>query len=534
MSLHKFSLAGIVCVLLLCWPVMGQQLIRGGNALDANPQRGSGGFNPAGRQYDFNAGNRIVSGNVSGGRAFQGYSPIRDSSSLFLGSPNYNSYGTTGSSISRSRSGYTSGYAADSLSNFYRDSYSYGDDRDPYAPAWRSGAYYSSPAYAAGASGYAQGLNRLGSSQAGGLYGPIRPGRLLSATPQDPLVAARQSLQGGSAVAQIPDVYQTRSGGVSADQVVRDAAQDQAATGGAGPRPLTSMVDTRVKVPGPDDPRRIDNLNPTAVPPARAESLEAILERGRNLESRLAKPMQPLGPGREGGTAGSRSQASPEPSEVVPGVTGPESVTPPPAPIQYAERAKAVADLRMGQATKSLKEAKYYQAASQFELAQTVDPRNPTPALGQAMALLGAGDYLSSAAALFRAMRLLEEEQGNRVDALAFARDVSNLNDRIVELRERLQANDDYRFRFLLGYAEYALGLKDLGVGHMDRAIALRTKELNDNRPPAGLETPATTRPADSGQAADPELQCLVRFAERVKSGSPSPEVKPATRPAGR
>ena len=64
-----------------------QGQILDGRALDANFEVGSGGFNPLVPDFDPNAGNRLVSGNVTGGRAFQGFRPIQHPSSLRIGVP---------------------------------------------------------------------------------------------------------------------------------------------------------------------------------------------------------------------------------------------------------------------------------------------------------------------------------------------------------------------------------------------------------------------------------------------------------------
>lgn len=64
-----------------------QGQILDGRALDANFEVGSGGFNPLVPDFDPNAGNRLVSGNVTGGRAFQGFRPIQPPSSLRIGVP---------------------------------------------------------------------------------------------------------------------------------------------------------------------------------------------------------------------------------------------------------------------------------------------------------------------------------------------------------------------------------------------------------------------------------------------------------------
>ncbi len=56
--------------------------IQGGNALDANPMIGSGGNNGARPVTSAINGNLIMSGNVTGGKAFQGFNPISNPSAF--------------------------------------------------------------------------------------------------------------------------------------------------------------------------------------------------------------------------------------------------------------------------------------------------------------------------------------------------------------------------------------------------------------------------------------------------------------------
>lgn len=75
-------LNAVFAVLAVCWllpgwaapaPVVAQQQAGGdGRALDANQQAGSGGINQAQPQPDFRGRNDVITGNVGGGRAFQG------------------------------------------------------------------------------------------------------------------------------------------------------------------------------------------------------------------------------------------------------------------------------------------------------------------------------------------------------------------------------------------------------------------------------------------------------------------------------
>ena len=58
-----------------------------GRALDANLQLYSSGVNPEIQVFDAGASNRVVTGNVTGGFSFQGFSPVGSGSSLMMGIP---------------------------------------------------------------------------------------------------------------------------------------------------------------------------------------------------------------------------------------------------------------------------------------------------------------------------------------------------------------------------------------------------------------------------------------------------------------
>jgi hypothetical protein len=66
-------MAGVAAMLLMAAePSWAQQRVGGGQALDANPRQGSGGVNSPEGQVDYQQRNNVVTGNVSGGRAFRG------------------------------------------------------------------------------------------------------------------------------------------------------------------------------------------------------------------------------------------------------------------------------------------------------------------------------------------------------------------------------------------------------------------------------------------------------------------------------
>ena len=53
-------------------PALGQNRVQGGSAHDANQQVGSGGYNQQSNQVDYRARNLLITGQVGGGRSFQG------------------------------------------------------------------------------------------------------------------------------------------------------------------------------------------------------------------------------------------------------------------------------------------------------------------------------------------------------------------------------------------------------------------------------------------------------------------------------
>ena len=135
-------------------------------------------------------------------------------------------------------------------------------------------------------------------------------------------------------------------------------------------------------------------------------------------------------------------------------------------------------DSYLAKAEEYLKAGEYYRAADQYSLARAIDVRSPLPQLGRAMALLAAGDYLSSANHLFQAIRSFDSLAAFEVDFTAFIPDLEMLDRRRADLEQRLESSEMYRLRFLLGYAEYCSGLKQLGIQNMSKATQDLPAEL--------------------------------------------------------
>jgi hypothetical protein len=146
----------------------------------------------------------------------------------------------------------------------------------------------------------------------------------------------------------------------------------------------------------------------------------------------------------------------------------------------------------------------YYKAAGMYDFARAVDLRNPLPLLGRSMALLAAGDYLASSNNLFQAIQLFDPLGYFRVDLASFVPDLSVLDSRRADLERQLESFDDFRLRFLLGWAEYCSGLEELGLSNLEKAA----------------------------EAAPESLTSVRRFVDNLKSRTLGP-TPPAERPSG-
>jgi len=132
----------------------------------------------------------------------------------------------------------------------------------------------------------------------------------------------------------------------------------------------------------------------------------------------------------------------------------------------------------MEEAEGLLKKGDYYSAANAYGMAQVVDARNPLPSLGRSLALLAAGDYLTSANDLFRAIRLAPPDTYFKLDLEAFVPNLEILDRRRADLENRLERTEDFRLRFLLGFAEFCSDLHDLGLKDMKTAAQAMPEEM--------------------------------------------------------
>jgi hypothetical protein len=150
---------------------------------------------------------------------------------------------------------------------------------------------------------------------------------------------------------------------------------------------------------------------------------------------------------------------------------------------------------QLSRAEDLLRQQRYYDAANRYEIAHAIEVTNPLPLFGRSMALLAAGDYVASANDLFMGIRFAGPVGAARIDIKRFVPDLKLLDQHRAFLEQRLAKADDFRLRFLLGWAEYMSDLAEPGLANMSAAA----------------------------KAAPPEMNALRGYIEHLSSQSPHP-----------
>ncbi len=105
-----------------------------------------------------------------------------------------------------------------------------------------------------------------------------------------------------------------------------------------------------------------------------------------------------------------------------------------------------------------LRNGRYYAAADSFELASIYKPDEPLCLAGRGHALLAAGEYMSSALFLSRAIEANPEYLKTKIDLAAIMGGQHIIDSRIADIREWLLRSGSGKLEFLLGYIYYRMG----------------------------------------------------------------------------
>jgi tetratricopeptide (TPR) repeat protein len=105
-----------------------------------------------------------------------------------------------------------------------------------------------------------------------------------------------------------------------------------------------------------------------------------------------------------------------------------------------------------------LKQGRYYRAVDSFTLASIYKPDDPLAYAGRSHALFAAGEYMSSALFLSRALEIFPEYAQFKIDLVAMVGDKDKLESRVVNVEKWLKISGAPELQFLLGYVYYQMG----------------------------------------------------------------------------
>jgi len=132
----------------------------------------------------------------------------------------------------------------------------------------------------------------------------------------------------------------------------------------------------------------------------------------------------------------------------------------------------------MTEAQAYMKQGKYYQAVDAFSQASIFDSKDPVTSAGKSLALFGAGEYMSSALFLSRAIEMSEKFARSKIDLAAVMGDKDKLETRIADAEEWLERSCAFELEFLLAYMYYHSGRLEPAT----RAIESAEKEMPNSK----------------------------------------------------
>jgi len=132
----------------------------------------------------------------------------------------------------------------------------------------------------------------------------------------------------------------------------------------------------------------------------------------------------------------------------------------------------------MTEAQAYMKQGRYYQAVNAYEQASVFDSTKPAALVGRSLALFGAGEYMSSALFLARAIEMSEDFAHSKVDLAALMGDKDKLETRIADTEEWLERSCSPELEFLLAYMYHQNGRSEPAT----RAIADAAKEMPNSK----------------------------------------------------
>ncbi len=117
-----------------------------------------------------------------------------------------------------------------------------------------------------------------------------------------------------------------------------------------------------------------------------------------------------------------------------------------------------------------MKQGKYYLAADSYSIALVYKPKDLAAYAGKCYALFAAGEYMSSALFLSRALELSPEYVNSKIDLVAAVGNKDLIESRAVDIQRWRQRSDSPELCFLLSYVYYRLDRPDFAKVMIDTA----------------------------------------------------------------
>jgi tetratricopeptide (TPR) repeat protein len=143
-----------------------------------------------------------------------------------------------------------------------------------------------------------------------------------------------------------------------------------------------------------------------------------------------------------------------------------------------------------------MKQGRYYQAVNAYEQASVFDSMQPDAPAGRSLALFCAGEYISSALFLARAIEMSGEYARSKVDLAAAMGGKDKLDTRITDAEEWLERSCAPELEFLLAYMYYHSGRLEPAT----RAIATAAKEMPNSKAVKALKEVIEASPIPAKQ----------------------------------
>lgn len=433
------------------------------------PSASQGGLTPNPASRGINAGNDIVSGNVGGGREFRGVVPY--------GSTDY-FHGARGV-----------GTGTGAMESFIRRSAGspYSSDRSPGAVQPYSSPYRSvSSLSSRGSDGYrsssALQIPQMSPIKKPSEFGlvPLEDARKLQQKnePMRPQVvepAARDSYLYGSyrPLSSTPLEKEQYISGQIRGKLYPDERQVQSKEkrlsllddDSETAEPKKYVFEPSARPGQPVEPAKIAWPGELSVQTRReiAKAPSVFEQMQKTLNEEFAKTLDRTAAAPQGATDANQSSEPNTQAIMAKAIVGYSTTFATKATDRFNELMKA--------AEEYIKQKQYYKAADAYSLAAIYQPNNPLPYAGKAHALFGAGEYMSSAYFLSRAIEIFPDYTRFKIDLAAMFDDKDLLEKRTVDISQWQDRTGAPELQFLLAYIYLETGRLEMAQRMVNGAL---------------------------------------------------------------